>query len=40
MKEKTINDLTSLFKRKEGIVNIIAITKIVCVTDWSIHNYN
>ena len=36
MKEKTIKDLTSLLKWKEGIINTIAITNIVCVTDLSI----
>ena len=40
MKEKTIKDLTSLLKWKEGIINTIAIINIVCVTDLSIHNYN
>ena len=40
MKEKTIKDLTSLLKWKEGIINTIAITNIVCVTDLSMHNYN
>ena len=40
MKEKTIKDLTSLLKWKEGIINTIAITDTVCVTDLSIHNYN
>ena len=37
---KTIKDLTSLLKWKEGIINTIAITNIVCVTDSSILNYN
>ena len=40
MKKKTIKDLTSHLKRNEGIINTIAITNIVCVTDLSIHNYN
>ena len=40
MKEKTIKDLTSLLKWKEGIINTIAITNIVCVTDLSILNYS
>ena len=33
MKEKTIKDLRSHLKWKEGIINTIAITNIVCVTD-------
>ena len=40
MKEKTIKDLTSLLKWKEGIINRIDITNIVCVTDLLIYNYN
>ena len=32
MKTKTIKDLTSHLKWKEGIINTIAITNIVCVT--------
>ena len=39
MKEKTIKDLTSLLKWKGGIINTIAITNIICVTDLSIYNY-
>ena len=35
MKEKRKKDLTSLLKWKEGIINTIPITNIVCVTDLS-----
>ena len=37
---KIIKELMSLLKWKEGITNRIAITNIVCVTDFLIHNYN
>ena len=40
MKKKAIKDLTSFSKWKEGIINTIAITNIVCVTDLSVDNYN
>ena len=40
MKKKRIKDLTSLLKWKEGIINTIPITNIVCVTDFLRHNYN
>ena len=39
MKEKQVESLTSLPKRKEGIINTIAITNIVHVTYLSIVIY-
>ena len=35
MKQKAIKDLTSLLKWKEGIINTIAITDIVCVNNFA-----
>ena len=40
MQEKTIKDLTSILKWKEGIINTIPITNIVCLTHFLRHNYN
>ena len=39
MKEKQVKDMTSLPKRKEGIIKTIAITNIVHVTYLSIVIY-
>ena len=39
MKEKQVEDLTSFSKRKEGIINTIAIIKIIHVTYLSIVIY-
>ena len=40
MKEKAIKDLTSILNWKEGIINTITITNLVCITDLSVHKYN